>query len=158
MKKFTFVKSSAKKKLISRLKETFGISKLPYLIIETSKRKYRAFSGSLTKEEIAQLNKATNIEIIGINLLREEGEIQLSFDSLSLLQSQINNNVIEINKEKYEEWSRGNSINFPSQPGGKVVKFSDYLVGFGKSDGEKILNYVPKERKLKTQLRWTKSR
>src|SRR3989344_2264746 len=152
MKKFSFMKSSAKRRLISKLNERFGISELPYLIIETSSGKYRAFSGSLTKEEIAQLNLATNIEIIGINLLKERDGIELSFDSLSLLQEQISSNVIEINKEEYEEWSRGNSIVFNSKQGEKVVKFSDYLVGFGKSNGERILNYVPRERRLKAKL------
>ena len=38
-----------------------------------------------------------------------------------------------------------------------VLKFQDNLVGIGKSNTEKIFNYVPKERKLKTPLPKTES-
>jgi len=50
--KYRFIKSSEKRKILAQLEQQFGINSLPFLLIESAKGKYRAYSGHLSKDEI----------------------------------------------------------------------------------------------------------
>jgi len=145
-----YIKSPQKRHLLEELKEIYGLTSLPYLLIEGGKKKIRAFSGNLTKEEISKLREITRVEVIGMYLIsQKDAQPRLSFDSLNLLKDQITKNIIEIDKQQFQQWIRGHDLEFKTQRGTIVLKYQDDLVGVGKSNGEKIFNYVPKERKLK---------
>lgn len=175
-----FLKSSQKKKILAELEETYGITSLPYLLIETGKKKLRAFSGSLSKEELLEMKNLVNVETIGMYMIsQKDADLRLNFDALPLFN--ITKNVIKINKDQLELWLRGHDLEFgaradehsesayqedshdkkqrvqlaPQQKmirGIVILKHQDDLVGVGKSNTEKIFNYLPKERKLKTPL------
>jgi len=149
----SFIKSNRKREIVEKLKEIYGISNLPYLLIESGKEKIRAFSGSLSKEEIIEIGKIANIEIIGLYLLRQEGEndLRLSFDAPLILKEQISKNIIEITDEQFQLWIKGNDIEFDKEitKGNVVLKYQSHFVGCGKSNGLKVFNYVPKDRRLK---------
>ncbi|MFH1290257.1 MAG: hypothetical protein ABIH92_02495 [Nanoarchaeota archaeon] len=148
-----FIKSNQKRKIIEELNEVYGITKLPYLLIEGGRKRTRAFSGHLSKEEISQLNNLTNMEIIGMYLISNKDEdFRLNFDAVSLLRNQITKRIVEINKDQLELWLRGHDLEIKADRGIVVLKYQDDLVGIGKSNETKIFNYVPKERKLKTAL------
>jgi NOL1/NOP2/fmu family ribosome biogenesis protein len=149
-----FIKSKEKKKIVEQLSEIYGIEELNYLLIETGKRKIRAYSGHLSKEELSQLGNLVNVEIIGTYLINTRDEDpRLNFDVISLLRDKITKNIIEIDKKQLEKWIRGHDLDIPNIPRGQVIlKFDGELIGVGKSNEEKIFNYVPKERKLKTPL------
>lgn len=148
-----FIKSSEKKKILTGLEETYGIAELNYLLIEAGKQRLRGFSGHLSKEEIVQLADLANVEVIGMYLIsRKDEDLRLNFDAGPLFRNQINKRIVQINKDQLELWIRGHDLEIPAPRGIAVIKFEDYLVGIGKSNGEKIFNYVPKERKLKTPL------
>ncbi len=144
-----FIKSSEKKRILSQLNEQFGIEKLPYLLIESGKEKIRAFSGSLSKEEILQISRLTNIEQIGIYLLKKEDTPRLSMDATHLLKSQIIKNIIEITEPQLNDWLHGRDLSIPSQKGDVMIKYKEDLIGFGRSNGQKLFNYMPKDRRLK---------
>ena len=80
---------------------------------------------------------------------KKDRDPRISFDALPILKSQITKNIIEINKEQFDLWIRGNDIIMAVQRGPIVLKYNKDFVGIGKSNGEKIFNYVPKERKLR---------
>lgn len=148
-----FIKSSEKKKILSELEEIYGISELNYLLIEAGKQKLRGFSGHLSKEEITELTQLVNVEVIGMYLIsRRDKELRLNFDSCAIFQDQIKKRIIKINKDQLELWIRGQDLETKAEKGISVIEFDGNLVGIGKSNGEKIFNYVPKERKLKTPL------
>jgi len=148
-----FIKSNEKKKILVELEEIYGITNLPYLLLETGKKKLRAFSGHLSKEEILQLTNLTNVELIGTYLIsKKDADLRLSFDAVSLLKNQITKNILNINEEQFNEWIRGYDLNISTQRGIIVIKYKNDLIGVGKSNGDKIFNYVPKERKLKTPI------
>ena len=148
-----FIKSKEKKELIQELEKFYGITELPYLLIETGKKKIRAFSGSFTKEDMLELAKITNVEVIGMYIISKKDEdARISFDSLSILKKHITKNIIEIEESQLNQWIRGHDLDIPKQKGVIVLKHKDDLVGVGKSNGEKIFNYVPKERKIKTPM------
>lgn len=144
-----FIKSSEKKKILQQLNTQFGISSLPYLLIKSGKEKLRAFSGNLSRDEISNLNKITNIESIGLYFLKKEQDFRLSIDATRLLKSQISKNIIEINQQQLNEWLRGNDLDIQTSNETKIIKHDEDFLGSGKSNTQKIFNYIPKERRLK---------
>ena len=147
--KINFIRSSKKKKILKQLNLQFGITKIPHLLIETAKNKFRGYTGTLSKEEIAELNRITNIESIGLYLIKEEGELRLSIDATHLFKDQITKNIVEIDKPQFEKWIRGHDLNISATKRVKVIKYDDNFIGCGKSNEETIFNYVPKERRIK---------
>jgi NOL1/NOP2/fmu family ribosome biogenesis protein len=148
-----FLNSKQKRRIVEELKEQYGITELPYLLIEGGKQPLRAFSGNLSKEEIVQLSILARIEVIGMYLIsKKDNDCRLNFDAVSLLRNQISKNITEISKSQLDLWMRGHDLEIKCPRGIAVIKFQDELIGLGKSNTEKIFNYVPKERKLKTQM------
>ncbi|MBS3091186.1 hypothetical protein J4217_01930 [Candidatus Pacearchaeota archaeon] len=146
-----FIKSKEKQQIAGQLNEDFGISELNYLLIESGKEKIRGFSGSLSKEEIMKLGKLANIELIGAYLIKKESktDLRLSFDACIILKDQITKNIVEIDDEKFNSWIRGNDIEVSGISGNPIVKYKEDFFGCGKSNGIKIFNYVPKDRRLR---------
>lgn len=147
--KIHFVKSSEKKRITEQLAQQFGIEKIPYLLIESGREKLRGFSGHLSKEEILQIANLTTIESIGIYFLKKEDPLRITLDAAHLLKEQITKNIIEINESQLHDWLRGHDLNIQTSPNPVILKFNEDIVGYGKSTGQKILNYIPKDRRLK---------
>ncbi len=148
-----FLNSKQKREIQKGIEETYGIPEIPYLLIEAGKQRLRAFSGNLTREEILELSKIANIEVIGMYLIsQKDDDLRLNFDALPLFKSQITKRILEINKDQLALWMRGYDLDIKCERGIVVLKYQDELVGIGKSNTEKIFNYLPKERKLKTPL------
>ncbi|KAF0190260.1 MAG: hypothetical protein FD167_6158, partial [bacterium] len=94
--------------------------------------------------------KTINIELIGIYLIsKKDTDPRINFDALSLLKNQITKNIIEINEQEFDNWRRGADLDIKKQKGTLIPKHKDDLVGIGKSNGDKIFNYLPKERTIK---------
>jgi len=130
MQTLHFLKPKEKKTILAELKKIYGITELPYLLLETGKQKIRGFSGHLSKEEIQDLNKTANIELIGMYLIsRKDAEPRINFDAISLFN--ITKNIIEINKPQLELWLRGNDLEMPTQQGTILLKYKEDLVGLG---------------------------
>ena len=145
-----FLNSPEKKQIIEKLNENYGIDKLPHLFLQIGKEKIRAFSGSLTKEEISKIARYVNIEIIGIYLAKfEKDGIRLSHNAVTLLADKITKNILEINDEQAHEWMRGNDLPIKMENKYLVVRNKNLLLGCGKSTGERIINFIPKERRVK---------
>ncbi len=152
MKPF-FIKSPEKRKLVSELQEKFGIANLPYLLIESGKEKLRGFSGHLSKDEIAELAQILNIDSIGLYVLKKERDgLRLSFDATQLLRMQITKNILEIDDKQMEQWIRGHDLDIKVPQGTYVIKYRGDFLGCGRSNGEKLFNYVPKERRIKKPI------
>ncbi len=147
-----FITSSEKKDIIFNLDKQFGIKELPYLLIKTGKEKIRAFTGHLSKDEIRKLSRKINIEIIGIYLIRKEHDFRLSLDATMLLKPRIKNNILAISDEHLKEWMRGNDLIIKMQRQTLVIKHNDDFIGCGRSTGEKIANYIPKDRRLRSKI------
>ncbi len=147
----TFIKSKEKQKIVEILNEQFGIQEIPHLLLQVGKEKIRAFSGNLSKEEIAELNELLRIETIGIYLLKNEHEndFRLSFDALHILKDQITKNIFELTDDQFKLWTRGNDLDIKTEKGTFIISYKGDFLGCGKSNGEKIFNYVPKDRRLR---------
>jgi len=144
------LQSSQKKKILKQLNEQYGITNLPYLLLQFGKEKIRLYSGNLSKEELLTLDKNLRIENIGLYFAKQQEEIRLTLDGLQLLKNQITKNILEINNKHTEQWLKGNDLDIQTLPTFKILKNNNEFIGCGKSTGQKITNFVPKERRIKT--------
>jgi NOL1/NOP2/fmu family ribosome biogenesis protein len=147
--KINFVRAGEKKKFVETLKENFGISKLPSVMIEAGKNKIRGFSGSMTREEIIELSGIVNIEVVGLYLFRVEKDIRLGMDGALVLKEQISKNVVEISDSEAVEWMSGKDLVRELESGVYVVKCGEDFLGCGIFSGGRLINHVPKERRIR---------
>lgn len=148
--KLEFIKNSEKKRILSKLNEQFGIEKLPFLLIKSGKEKIRGFSGSLSKEEIVKLNEISDVQLIGLYLMKNENnEIRINFDALPILASKIKKNVLEISEEQLKDWLKGNNLFVSIPEGVYAIKYKNNFLGCGKSNGSVLFNYTPKDRRIR---------
>jgi NOL1/NOP2/fmu family ribosome biogenesis protein len=144
------IKSNEKKEILSQLNEQYGISSLPHLLLRFGKEKIRAFSGNLSADELRTLDKYLRIETAGIYIAKQHPEgVRLTIDGVSLLKNQVTKNILEIDDKEAEEWFKGNDLMIEHERAFKILKNDGELVGCGKSTGEKITNFMPKERRVR---------
>jgi NOL1/NOP2/fmu family ribosome biogenesis protein len=144
-----FIKSKEKEKILEELNKQFGIKRLDYTLVMSGKEKIRGFSGDLSKEDILKINELANIEVIGLYLLKEEHDLRLGFDALHILKDNISKNILELKEEQFLQWIRGFDLDLKVPQGTYVIKYKEDLLGCGKSNNEKLFNYVPKDRRIR---------
>lgn len=144
------IRSTPKKKILAQLNEQFGITKLPYLLLRFGKEKLRAYSGNLSAEELNKLDSELRIENIGLYFVKEQIDgLRLTFDGIQLFKNQITKNILDLNDKQANEWLRGQDLNIQTDRAFKILKHKNEFIGCGKSTGERITNFVPKERRIK---------
>ncbi|MFA5174213.1 MAG: hypothetical protein WC438_03455 [Candidatus Pacearchaeota archaeon] len=142
--------SSDKKNILKQLNEQYGITEIPYLLLQFGQEKIRIYSGNLSKEELGLLDNNLRIENIGAYLLTQQQDgLRLSFDAVQLFRNQITKNILEINNQQTLEWLKGFDLDIKTDKNFKVIKNNNEFLGIGKSTGEKITNFIPKERRIK---------
>ena len=142
--------SSRKKKIIQQLENQFGITSLPYLFLQFGKDKIRVYSGNLSKENLNNLDKNTRIENMGLYFARIQPDgIRLTIDGIQLVKDQITKNIMEINNNQAKDWFKGNDLDIKAESAFKILKNNNEFIGCGKSTGDRITNFVPKERRIK---------
>lgn len=143
--------SASKKKILSKLNQQFGIQELPYLLLQFGKEKLRLYSGSLSKQELINLDRSLRVETIGLYFAKQQPDgLRLSLDGTQLFKPQITKNILSINSQRADEWFRGNDLQIQTEPNLKILENNNDLIGCGKSTGEKITNSIPKERRIKS--------
>lgn len=145
------LRANEKKRVVEKLNEQFGISKLPYLLLQFGKEKIRLYSGNLSSQELSILDKNLRIESAGLYFAKiQDNEIRLSLDAIHLLNQQITKNILELTDEQAEKWFHGEDLPIATDKNFKILKNNDDFLGCGKSTGERITNFVPKERRIKS--------
>jgi NOL1/NOP2/fmu family ribosome biogenesis protein len=153
-----FIFKTEKKEILKQL-EYYGIDELDYLLISTGKEKIRGYSGILSTDEIIELDKQVGIEIIGLYLLHNyKDELRLSIDAITLLKNKITKNILRVNESQAKELFKGQDIPLTKEDkerlknetkGFKVLEFKGDLIGIAKLTEDRIINYLPKERRRK---------
>lgn len=145
-----FLDTKKRKKILEQLNKQFGIEKIPSILFSTGREKIRAFSGDLTIDELYDLADIGNVEFMGQYLFKHEFDfIRLGFDGALLLKNQLTKNVIELDKEQTDLWMNGHNLPIIMPKGIYVLRHGDDVFGCGISDGKHIINFVPKERRIR---------
>lgn len=142
-----------KNKIVKRLNEQFGIKEIPGKILMLGAERLFFFTGEAEEDKIKEIEQAASIEKIGIYFAKLVNEdIKLTIEGTQLLKSQISKNIFEINDSQAAEWMMGRELNIKTGLKGFIVmKNRDDLLGCGKASEQKITNFIPKSRRLKSR-------
>ncbi|MBS7249183.1 MAG: hypothetical protein KIH08_01120 [Candidatus Freyarchaeota archaeon] len=112
------------------------------------KRKIYAYT------ECTNLNRQTvHIVHYGVYFGRfEKDGLRLSIEGSQLIGGKAKRNIVELDYENAVKWMRGEDIKVETEARGYVIlKWKNYYLGCGKIKEGTITNFVPKDRRVKTQ-------
>ncbi len=122
------------------LKKQFGVDKLDFKLKVTRKGRIYAYRDCF--EEIEEYHSG-----VYFGKLERDG-IRLSIEGCYLLKNRVKRNVIEVSFDEMIRWLKGENLRKKAR-GYVILKWKDYLLGCGKGVGDKIINFIPKERRLR---------
>jgi len=135
------------KNILVLLKKTFGFNdKLDYAFLQNEKGKLFIANKEVFDVDFSRI-KINNIGLYFGKI--KNNEIRLSIEGAQLIGKNSKKNIIELNDKQKEEWMKGIDIDYKGEQGFVLVKYKDNFIGCGKIARDKILNFIPKERRLK---------
>jgi NOL1/NOP2/fmu family ribosome biogenesis protein len=146
MKNFQLLNSKEIKKLNLQLEDQFGnnFEFKDYIVFRTPKNKVFIINREFGEHDFSKIK----INNIGLYFLTIEGDgYRLSIDGSQLFKP--NKNVVELDDKLFKEWMTGENLNLEFEKGYIIIKYEGEFLGCGKSTGSKILNFVPKARRVK---------
>ena len=148
-----FFSESEKEKILKQLKQQFGIKEIPWTLARLGKERIISFSGDISGREVLNLDRVAHIEGIGLYFAKEQVDgIRLSIEGSQLLKEQITKNIFELDEKQAEQWMLGQELNIKTDKKGFfVMKFKEDMLGTGKISNNRITNFVPKPRRLKSR-------
>ena|SRR3989344_3211103 len=135
-------------RILNKIREQFGIKKLDfdYGILQNKDGKIFLISKDVGKIDLSKLR----INELGLYVARFDKELRLSMEGSQIFGRHATRNVYEINNEQANSWLQGNDIDCEKNfEGFVIIKHNNDFLGSGKYKDNKILNYIPKERRIK---------
>lgn len=137
------------KKILNWLKEHYGIKelKIDKAFLKSTKDKIYLISKKISELETKNLR----INLIGMYFAKEDQKgIRLSIEGSQIVGPKAKKNIAEMSKEQIQRWIRGEDIDFKGNlEGFVIIKNENDFYGTGVYKEGKILNYIPKERRIK---------
>lgn len=137
------------KKILDWLKKHYGIKelKIDKVFLRSAKDKIYLISRKVSELETKNLR----INLVGMYFAKEEKKgIRLSIEGSQIIGPKATKNVVELNKKQVDDWTKGQDINCDADAEGFIIIKNDKdFYGVGNYKEGKILNYVPKERRIK---------
>jgi len=163
--KIQILDRAKKKKFIAGLSD-LGMKKIPELLIRSGKEKIRAYSGSLSTEQIMEIWRLFPIEAVGLyvgkDMLNRNGvrEVRLSLDGMHTWKEQLTERNFMLTEEQEKKWFLGEDIELEEsqkvEDGFVSVKSADGkdFIGVGKigDSGKTLYGFLPKERRRKERM------
>jgi NOL1/NOP2/fmu family ribosome biogenesis protein len=142
----TALKSKDKKLLFSQLKEQFGFSdKLNYSFFVNPHKKLFILNPKVDIDF-----SKINVNSLGLYFANIEKELRLSIEGSQLIGPSSTKNILEVNETKLNSWISGKDITTKEEFSGFVlIRHGKDFYGSGKYKDGKVLNFIPKERRIK---------
>lgn len=149
------LKEKETQEMLKKLSEQFGIQKIPGILLKKGRERIFLFRGEVSEKQIEELNKLVQIERAGIyigQIFAPSEEIRLSLEGTQIFKDQITKNYFELNETQAQHWMQGEELQIKTNMKGIIaVKYKDEYLGCGKASEEKIGNFIPKARRLKSK-------
>jgi len=148
MENLKFLNKKESGRILNKIKEQFGIKKLDfdYGILQNKQGRIFLISKDINKVDLSRLR----INELGLYVARLDKGLRLTIEGSQLFGKNATKNVYEVNGEEANSWLQGNEIDCSKEFNGFViVKYKDNYLGSGKCKNNKILNFIPKERRIK---------
>ena len=135
------------KPILKNLKDRFNFKKgLDYTILKNNQNKLFLINSQL--KDIALDN--LKINSIGMYFGDFSDGIRLSIEGSQMIGNDCTKNILELDDKNSKYWLTGLDLDIEYENKGFVlIKYADEFLGCGKAVTDKILNYVPKNRRLK---------
>lgn len=141
-----FLQRKEAKKIIELIKKQWGAdaSNLldEYFFIQSG-NDINIISRDIAKQKFEELR----INSIGIYFGELKNEIRLSIEGSQLIGEKAQKNIIELNEQEIKAWMKGEEIE-TKQEGYLLVKHKNFFAGCGRAKEGKLINFVPKERRI----------
>lgn len=145
---YKIIGEKEKREILKKIELQFGIKDLylPHLFISTGRKRIWLFSTQLNESDLSKFR----IEDIGNYFCSiEDDGIRLSIEGSQITGNMATKNVLEIDQKMAEQWLRGMDIDIGGGKGDYVIiKRSNDFLGCGKHAEKKVLNSVPKVRRI----------
>ena len=140
------VSNKEKKLLIKQLKDQFSFSsKLDYQFFINPEKKIFIFNKDL-EIDFSRIR----VNSLGLYFANIKNELRLSIEGSQLIGPNSRKNILEVSNSQLQDWMHGRDIETEKEFKGFVlIKNKNDFYGSGKYKEGKILNYIPKERRLK---------
>ena len=132
--------------VLKQLKEQFDIDfPKDYYFFKNNKGRIFIISKKLKDIDLDKVR----VNELGLYFATEErGGIRLSIEGSQLLKN-AKKNILELNEEQFLSWLKGFDIEVnDKRQGYMLVKHKNYFCGSGKLKENKLLNFVPKSRRI----------
>ncbi len=157
--KLRFLERKEVKDVKNKLKEQFGFEEeLNYYFLQNEKGKLFVTSRKISDVELEGLRINTIGMYFGqlkdgrtkLGRTNEENKLRLSIEGTQLIGKDCKKNVVELNDSEIKEWMCGEEVRKEGLEVNEfyIVKRKDDFLGCGKFYGEKLLNYIPKVRRV----------
>ncbi len=152
MQQLKILRKKEVKQILSKLKEQWDFSKpLNYTFLKSHKDKIYLITNDISKIDLSKLR----IDKIGLYFctIVNQKEIRLSIEGSQLIGLYCNKNILELNESEMKQWLQGFDLDKESSVKGfALIKHNKDFIGTGKVTEGKILNYIPKARRIKVSL------
>lgn len=147
MEHLTRLNSRDKKEIYKVLESQFGIvEKIDLLIFKSRKNKLYAINSAFETVDVSQLR----VDTFGLYIGEIDKDLRLSLEGSYLLGKYATKNVLELSKGQATLWMSGFDLEYDGELTGWILlKFQDDWMGSGYVKEGKILNYIPKARRIK---------
>lgn len=136
------------KELKKKLLEQFGFEKeLNYAFHITDKNKIYIVNRDIDRVNMDFLR----LQSVGLYFCEDYGnELRLSIEGSQIVGPHATKNVVELDKSQSRNWLKGFDLEIEgSYKQFVIIKAGDEYLGCGKLKDNRLLNYVPKERRIK---------
>lgn len=147
MQNLKILNSKEKKLLFKEIEEQFKTSELDlnYILLKNNEGKIFLLSNYFKNLDTKNLR----INSLGLYFANISKDIRLTIEGSQLIGKKAKN-VLEINDKQLKEWLKGNDIETDKNlKGFVIIKNNNDFYGCGLYKNNKILNYIPKERRIK---------
>ena len=134
------------KEILNNLNKQYGFNgKLDYAFFMNSRGRVFLLSKKFKDLDVSSMN----INSLGLYFGTIKGsEIRLSVEGSQLIGKNSEENVVSLNNEELKEWLRGEDLEDIKGKGFVLVKNKKDYFGSGRVVNNKLLNFIPKERRI----------
>ena len=136
------------KELFNKIKEQYGIEslELEYVFLRNNEDKIFIANRDIARIDLNKI-KVNNIGLYFCAI--ENDEVRLTVEGTQLIGKKATKNIVELDSEQVKEWFKGNDIEVEKDISGFVIlKHNNDFLGSGKYKNNKIINFLPKERRI----------
>lgn len=144
--KLDILNSKELKQVRRILEDSFGVTeRLPYAFFLSEKGDIYISNDSIKSIDTKKLN----IHTVGIYFGEmRDNKIRLSIEGSQIVGKIASKNVLDVDEVVARKWMKGEDIPSTEFDGWVIVKSGNDFLGCGKYKEGKILNHVPKERRV----------